>query len=270
MTTNPELPQTYQTLEVRDAGARVDLYLNRPEKRNALSFEVWDELKDCLERLHERTDVRVVVFSGKGKAFSAGVDFEAIRESLVREKTDYPRFIRRWAGVAHSFERLPCPVIARINGPAFGGALELALACDVRIAAEEAVFRFPQHSFGIVPDVGGTGRLTRIAGPAWAKDLVLTGRMLTAVEALGASIVTRVVPSARLDAEVDAVADVILKSPWPFGFFVKKAVEAGEETNPWLSNDIEAIVDRVMLHSEEMWRQVEEFTSKSPGGSKKR
>jgi enoyl-CoA hydratase/carnithine racemase len=253
----------YRTLEVLDQGRRVDVYFARPEKRNALTFECWDELADCLAALHERPELRLVVLSGRGKAFSAGVDFEAIHRALTEEKTDYPRFVRRWANVAHALERLPCPVIARINGPALGGAFELALACDLRVAAEGAVFGFPQERFGIVPDAGGTGRLTRIAGPAWAKDLILTGRLIDAHEALELGVVTRVVAPEALDAEVEAMAEPILSAPWPYPYFAIKAIEVGAETGPLLSNDFEGVVDQVLLRTDEVWDRVEAFLSRT-------
>lgn len=249
----------YETLEVRDGGERVDIYLNRPEKLNALTFQCWDDLRSLLAELHERDELRLVVLSGRGRAFSAGVDFDAIREALTIERGAYPRFIRRWADVGHSLERLPCPVIARLNGPALGGAFELALACDLRVAAEDALFGFPQVQFGIVPDAGGTGRLTRIAGPSWAKDLILTGRLIGAREAENLGVVTRVVPSEELDAEVERMAEPILASPWPYSFFVNKAVEVGAETSSLLANDFEGVADQVMLRSEEVWKRLEEF-----------
>ena len=209
----------WQRLHVRDTGRRVDIAIARPEQRNALDFETWDELGLVMADVASRDEVRVVTLTGEGDAFSAGVDFQAIGESTSTERRQYPSFIRRWADVADSFERVAQPTIAAINGPAVGGGFEIALACDLRIASDRAVFNMPQMRMGIVPDVGGTSRLAVAAGAAMAKDMILSGRVVDAEEALQSGIVSRVVPHEDLARVVDELAETIADLPWPSAYF---------------------------------------------------
>src|SRR5690606_32815671 len=150
-----------QTLQIADSGSRLDIALDRPDERNALTFEVWDDLDRVTADVERRDDLRVVTLTGNGPAFCAGVDFTAIGAALEAERGSYPSFIRRWATIVDRFERVAQPSIAAINGPTVGAGLELALACDIRIASDRAVFAMPQMRMGIVPDVGGTSRLAR-------------------------------------------------------------------------------------------------------------
>src|SRR5581483_7901306 len=199
--------QQWQQLKVRDTGARVDIAIARPERRNSLDFDTWDELGRVMTDVAARDEVRVVTLTGEGDSFCAGVDFEWIAKSTRIELNEYPSFIRRWFGVTDMFERVAQPTLAAINGPAVGGGCELALACDLRIASERAVFAMPQMRMGVVPDVGGTSRLAKAAGSALAKDMILTGRVVDAEEALRVGIVSRVVPHDDLARVADEMAE---------------------------------------------------------------
>lgn len=252
---------------MEDTGARVDITISWPERRNALDFTTWDELDEVMQWVSTQDRVRVVTLTGDDPAFCAGVDFEAISSSLAVEKTQYPSFIRKWAGVADRFERIAQPTIAAINGPAIGAGMEIALACDLRIASERAVFAMPQMRMGIVPDAGGTSRLARAAGLAMAKDLILSSRVIDAEEALRAGIVSRVVPHDRLAAEVDDLAGQIALLPWPSAYFATVAIDSGIHLDPRRAADLEGIADQVMLRQDEVWERIESFmTSKGLKG----
>lgn len=251
--------EQYSTLLVTDGGARVDVVLNRPQERNALSFDAWDELDRLTAGLETRDDVRVVTLTGAGPAFCAGVSFEAIGKSLEVERGSYPAFIRRWATIVDRFERIAQPTVAAINGPVIGAGLEMALACDIRIASDRAVFAMPQLRMGIVPDVGGTSRLARATGEAFAKDMILTSRIVDADEALRAGIVSRVVPQDQLAAELEGIATAVGGLPWPSAYFATVAIDVGPRLDPRRAADLEAIADQVMLRQDEVWDRISEF-----------
>lgn len=249
----------WERLQVQDAGTRVDITIDWPERRNALDFTSWDELDRVMADVERRDEVRVVTLTGAGQSFCAGVSFDAIGASLGVEKKQYPSFIRRWAGVADRFDRAAQPTIAAINGAAVGAGFEIALACDIRIASERAVFCMPQMRMGIVPDAGGTSLLARAAGEAVAKDLILTSRVIDAEEALRFGIVSRVVPHDRLPDETDEIARLVGDLPWPSGYFATVAIDSGTRLDPRRAADLEGIADQVMLRQDEVWDRVDAF-----------
>jgi enoyl-CoA hydratase/carnithine racemase len=179
--------------------------------------------------------------------------------SLGVEKDQYPSFIRRWADTADAFERVAQPTIAVINGPAVGAGFEIALACDLRIASDRAIFAMPQMRMGIVPDVGGTSRLGRIAGTSVAKDLILTSRVVGAEEALAMGIVSRVVDHDDLEKQADALATQIAGLPWPSAYYALTAIDSGMRLDSRRAADLEGIADQVMLRTDDVWKRIEEF-----------
>jgi enoyl-CoA hydratase len=187
------------------------LTLNRPEVLNALNPATLDGLAahvgGCVGG-----GVRALIVTGAGdRAFVAGADIAAM---AAMSSVEARAFARRGQAVMRSLEELPIPVIAAVNGFALGGGLELALACDFIFAAETAKFGQPEINLGIIPGFGGTQRLTRRVGPALAKQLVYSGDMIDAAEALRVGIVNRVLPRAELLVEAMRVArDLAAKAP---------------------------------------------------------
>ncbi len=175
--------------------------LNRPEALNALSFEMLDALGDTLERLDADDAVSVILLHGSDKAFAAGADIKGMADA--EPVGWYQRDpLAAWQRVA----RIRKPIIAAVAGHALGGGCELAMMCDIIIAAENAKFAQPEIKLGIIPGAGGTQRLTRIVGKPLAMDMVLTGRTLSAAEALAAGLVSRVVPAASWLQDAMALA----------------------------------------------------------------
>jgi enoyl-CoA hydratase/carnithine racemase len=178
--------------------------LTRAEKRNALSIALRDEMSDALDRLAVDAAVRVVVVTGTGQTFSAGFDLDEFADADVSE--------RLWASSDRWHRRLltfPLPTVAAVNGPALGGGFDLAVMCDVRVAAASARFAHPEHRFSQVV----YGPLHDLVGGAVARDLALTGRSIDAAEALRLGVVTRVVPDDTVLDEARAVAGEISTAP---------------------------------------------------------
>jgi enoyl-CoA hydratase/3-hydroxyacyl-CoA dehydrogenase len=178
-------------------GAIAHVTMSRPEALNALNGKILQELKDVLAQVRANGTVRVVVFSGEGNAFIAGADIKEMQ--VIAAKPDEIRALTELGqSVMRDIETLPQPVIAAINGLALGAGLELALACDIRIASSKARLGLPEVGIGIMPGLGGTQRTTRLVGRGVASELVLTGDLVGAEEAARVGLVNRVVAPAKL------------------------------------------------------------------------
>jgi enoyl-CoA hydratase/carnithine racemase len=191
------------------ASGVVTLTLDRPDKRNALSIELRDAVSDALDRIAADEAVKCVVVTGAGTTFSAGFD---LQEFAVEE----PGFqARLWASsdrFHHAVLRFPLPTVAAVNGPALAGGFDLAVMCDIRVAATAARFAHPEHTFGDVV----YSPLHDLVGAAVARELVFTGRPVDAEEALRLGLVSSVVPLEELDAEVARITEAIGKAPREF------------------------------------------------------
>ena len=201
------------------------LRLNRPEARNALSPELMEELAGELERLDPNPEVRCVVIAGSDKVFAAGADIKAMAERSFAEALHHPA-----AGFWRRLASIKTPMIAAVSGYALGGGCELALACDMIVAAEGATFGQPEINLGILPGGGGTQRLARVLGKQRAMEYVLTGKRLDASEAQAMGLVNLVVADhAWLDEAMTLAAEVAAKPPIA-SRLAKQAVLAAEET----------------------------------------
>ncbi|MDE0090807.1 MAG: enoyl-CoA hydratase-related protein [Thaumarchaeota archaeon] len=178
--------------------------INRPEKLNAMNTDVARELVSAFEEIGLDSSVKVVILTGEGeKAFSAGADIEYMSEISADESVEYAKLGQL---VTATVELVRQPTIAAVNGFALGGGCELAMSCDIRIAADTARMGQPEVTIGIPPGWGGTQRLMRIVGIAKAKELVYTGKMVKADEAREMGLVNAVVPLADLQAEAEKMA----------------------------------------------------------------
>jgi enoyl-CoA hydratase len=195
-------------LSDRDAPVAV-VRLNRPEARNALSDELMDELVAVLSELDADGEIRCIVLAGDERAFAAGADIAELAAATAVELYQAPR-VARWDAI----RKLSTPLVAAVSGWCLGGGCELAMTCDLIVASDTARFGQPETGLGIIPGAGGTQRLARAVGKAVAMDMVLTGRMLTAHEALAAGLVARVVArEAWLDEAVRVAREIAARAP---------------------------------------------------------
>jgi enoyl-CoA hydratase/carnithine racemase len=225
-------------IEVEREGSLARVRLNRPEKYNAQTPAMWHELRLAGEVLMADADVRVVVLSGNGKCFSAGLDVKASQRGEVtggamsgREADRDRREIQdgdivvaqaafRWLTEA------PFVTVAAVHGYALGAGAELVLSCDLRVLADDVQLSLPEAELGMMPDMGGCERLAAIVGYSRAIELALTCRRIDATEALALGVATSVVPAAELDARVSELAGLVASRPALTTRFVKRAIAA--------------------------------------------
>ena len=199
-------------LRIDEHGAVATLTLDRPEKLNALSDELRAALQTAVDDLAERHDIRVVVVAGAGRSFSAGADL-ADRVEVADDPLARRRASGRWHRLLDDLERLPQVTVARLHGHVIGGAALLAVACDLRVAADDLAYSIPEVAIGIPLTWAGLPRLAREIGLPRTRELVMTGRRIGAEEALGWGLVHRVVGSDALDAAVDELVSTLLAQP---------------------------------------------------------
>jgi len=226
MPTSTDAPAGLVLVEQRGPAAFVTL--NRPEAANALSEGLVAALGKAFAQLaadvKHGADIRAVVVTGAGKAFCAGADLKE-RRAMTLEQTW--AFLDVLNGLMNAIAAFPRPVIAAINGAAFGGGLELALACDLRVAADTAEMGLTEVRIGVIPGAGGTQRLARVASVAAAKELILTGRRVRAQRARELGIVAEVVPAADLAAAAAKLADDIAAAGPLAVAAAKRAIDGG-------------------------------------------
>jgi enoyl-CoA hydratase len=215
-----------ETILVEIRGRVGLIRLNRPAALNALNAALKDELLAATERLDADGNIGCIVITGSDKAFAAGAD---IKEMVDKSYIDV--FSGDFTADYERLTRLRKPIIAAVAGFALGGGCELAMMCDVIIAADSAKFGQPEIKLGVIPGMGGTQRLTRAVGKAKAMDLILTGRMMDAAEAERSGLVARVVPAASLLDETMKIAETIASLSLPSVLAAKEAVNRAQETS---------------------------------------
>ena len=192
-----------------DRGSVRHVVLNRPEKRNAFNGELVLATGAALRAAADDPDVRCVVVRGAGPMFSSGMDLGSL--AAVAERPERLRTFRRACLEAWNLaEEMPKPVICQIQGACIGGALELALACDMRVLAADAIVGMPETRIGLIPDVGGSSRLPQVVGLGRAKELIMTGKLIGGEEAERIGLANRVAPAEELEAATQALVDELL------------------------------------------------------------
>jgi enoyl-CoA hydratase len=215
----------YETILVERRGAVGLITLNRPKALNALNAQLIGELDRALSEIDADPSVAVVVLTGSEKAFAAGADIKEMAEKDFASAFQSD-FIAPWSRIGQHRK----PVIAAVAGYALGGGCELAMMCDVILAADSAKFGQPEINLGTIPGAGGTQRLARAIGKAKTMEMVLTGRMMDAAEAERSGLVARVVPAADLLEEAIRLGEVIAAKSQPVVQMAKDAVNAAYET----------------------------------------
>src|SRR5262249_26526729 len=222
----PRTAMSTQTIIVERRGRVGIVRLNRPQALNALNVTLKNELLGAVEALDADANVGCILMTGSDKAFAAGADIKEMADQTYIDifRADYPADYERLA-------RVRKPIIAAVAGFALGGGCELAMMCDLIIAADNAKFGQPEIKLGVIPGIGGTQRLARAVGKAKAMDLILTGRMMDAAEAERSGLVARVVPAASLMEEAMKVAETIAAMSQPSLIAAKEAVNRSFETS---------------------------------------
>ena len=254
---------TFETLLLsKDAASHVaTLTLNRPDRLNTLSPELLDELERALGELERDDGVRALVITGAGdRAFSAGADLTAFSD--ITKAFKVWRFSRRAEEVMNRLANFPKPTVAALNGYAFGGGLELALACDFRIAAKRAKLGQTEINLGLVPGAGGSQRLLRVLGQAKAKELVMLGSRLTADEAHALGLLTKVAENEAFPTEVRAFAERLAKGP-PLALQLAKALlNRAAEAPLDVALDMEALAFGIVTSSDDIYEGIQAFMEK--------
>jgi 2-(1,2-epoxy-1,2-dihydrophenyl)acetyl-CoA isomerase len=261
---------TYNTLILEKKDGIATLTLNRPERLNALSVEMGRELKDAIETVKEDLESRVLVVTGTGRAFCAGEDVKQRPGDSPEAKqvqtplSKYARLPAELMRFADSFRNMTKPVIAAINGFAVGQGFSLTLACDIRIAAEDAQLGAIWTRRGIPPESAGAYLLTQIVGPAKACELIFAGKMLTAQEALAIGLVNTVVPADQLKQATYDLARQIADGP-PVAIAISKAmIYQALETSLATHGRLEFFGQDYCFNTEDREEGIRSFLEKRP------
>ena len=231
---------TYRNIEVETRGKVGLIRLNRPQALNALNSELIAEVAQAIGAFEADAGIGCIVLTGSDKAFAAGADIKEMADQSYMD-TFMGNFAANWDAAARARK----PVIAAVAGFALGGGCELAMQCDIIIAADNAKFGQPEIKLGVIPGIGGTQRLTRAIGKAKSMEMTLTGRMMDAAEAERSGLVARVVPLASLMDETMKTADAIASMSLPALMLAKEAVNRAFETS--LAEGI--LFERRVFHS---------------------
>jgi enoyl-CoA hydratase len=248
-----------EQLLFEEKGPVAIITFNREEKLNAMNTPIVKGLIQLLDYVDKSKDIRAVILTGKGKAFVAGADIEEYSDQTVIEFTDYQKRSRK---MFEGIEFNKKPVIAAVNGYALGGGFELVLACDLVIASSKAKMGLPEIHLGLLPGGGGTQKLARIIGRNWAKEMLMTGRRLTAEEAYNLRIVNSVVePEELLEKALELANELAEKSPFALSE-MKGLVNQGIESHLEVGLSLECSSLSNLFHTEDAHEGIRAFVEK--------
>ncbi len=248
-------------IETDDRGAVRHIVLNRPEKRNAFNAELVLGLGETMGAAADDPGVRVVVLRGAGPMFSSGVDLSSAGQ-LAEHPGSLRTFRRPWIDVCNLMEAMPKPVICQAHGACIGGALETALACDLRVLATDTLVGLPETRLGLIPDVGGCSRLPSVVGVGRAKELIMTGRLIGGEEAERIGLANRAVPAAELDAATEALCDELLTcAPIAVGL-AKRVIDSAAKPALAVTLEQEVTAQQVCASSEDFAEAATAFVEK--------
>jgi enoyl-CoA hydratase/carnithine racemase len=264
---------TYQTLEFTRDGYVGWLRLNRPEKLNSFTIEMWREMSEIGQELRDDPELRALVVIGNGRAFSSGIDTSVFTQNSTdaieqgdhagtRHQDPTVDGILRTQDAYSWLEQARYPTIAAVRGYALGAGLQCALACDIRVFARGTSVGLLEHKYGILPDLGGTQRLPRVVGPGKAKEMIWTAARIDADEAFRIGLCERLVDDDALDADVTALAGEIAAQPPLAVQGAKRAVEAAGRLPVADGLVVEAEEQAVCLRSDDMREAILAFVEK--------
>ncbi|MBL7209534.1 MAG: enoyl-CoA hydratase/isomerase family protein [Dehalococcoidia bacterium] len=258
----------FETLALSEEGGILHVKLNRPEKRNAVNNQILLDLERCFSEVATGDNVRVVILSGEGKAFCAGTDLNQLGGSGRADGHGIRQLVRRAQRAFSAIENLEKAVIALIHGYAMGAGTEMILGCDLRIASEEATFNIPEVDLGLVPDLGGSQRLPRVVGVGRAKELILTGKTISAAEAERIGLVNKVVPLEELQETGRAWAEEIMSNEPVAVGLAKRNIDMSFGQS--LADGLEsaAIAQSILLTGDDFRRRIEQKIIQKNQGKK--
>ncbi len=235
------------------------LTFNRPEKRNAISFEMLEEINKLVEPIVMDPEIRVIIVRGEGRVFSAGIDFNSLGELTGTFLTDVGgggaairAEIHRGQQVLNRLESIEVPIICAMHGGVFGLGVEVALACDIRLMSEDCTWGLPEAKFGLIADLGGTARLAKLLGQSRAMEILMTTNRYAARQALDWGLINYLYPSkaALFEGAEKLAQDIIKSAPLAVGAF-KKIIKRGEGVDLMTHLDMEASMQSIMIRSED-------------------
>ncbi|MCL4262742.1 MAG: enoyl-CoA hydratase/isomerase family protein [Anaerolineae bacterium] len=250
----------------RQRDAIFEIILNRPDKRNAINVELFTQFDTAVQQANRTPGLRAVFIRGEGQAFSAGIDVSSLLGMAERYG---PHWQTRMRAITDDFqrvltrlERLELPTIALLHGYCLGLAMELALACDIRLAATGTMMGLPETRLGMIPDVGGTTRLVRLVGPARAKEIIFTGRQFDVTTAVQWGIVNYVLPPESLAAKAEELATEICQgAPLAVGM-AKRVIDGLSDIDRGLM--LEGWAQSQLFHTEDFMEGAQSFLMKRP------
>ena len=251
--------------------------LTRPEKRNALTVEMMIGLCEMVEQQASDPEVRGIIIRGEGTVFSAGVDFNSLGAEVGAclgeggaGGAGLRALIYRFQQYLNRLEAVEVPIICAMHGRALGLAVELALACDIRLMSADCIWSMPELKMGVIADVGGTSRLSRLLGPSRAMEILMTGREYSAQQAIDWGLINYYYPAENLIGEAEKLAqDIALTAPLAAGA-VKKIIKRGDGVDLMTQQDMEANHNSILLKTEDFQEGLTAMMEKRPAKWRKR
>lgn len=269
------MSETYLAGEKK--GSTFTITLNRPEKRNAITVEMLTGVCEMAESQTGDPDIRAIILKGEGQIFSAGVDFNSLGAEVgacLGEAGAGGALLRalifRFQQYFNRLEAVETPIICAMHGRALGLGIELALACDIRLMGDDCVWAMPELKLGVIADLGGTSRLSRLIGPSRAMEIFLTARKYTAQQAADWGLVNYIYPQDDLIAEAEKMAGEMTATAPLAGGAVKKIIKRGEGVDLMTQLDMEANHNSILLQTEDFHEGLSAMMEKRPARWKKR
>ncbi len=251
----------YETIRIEQRGKIAILYFNRPDKLNAINGTVYKELGDYLHSFEQSEMASVLILTGEGRAFVAGADID---DYLTMTLAQFSAFQRLGRSVMAQMEQLPRPIIAAVNGYALGGGFEIALACDVIIAAENAKFGLPEAKLALLPGGGGTQRLARLVGPYMAKRMIFSAETIDAARAYELNIVTEIAAKGEVLNAAVTLAEKFLANGQLAVRMAKRVIDEGLEASLPTALSLEMDTTAHLFVTDDKREGIQAFVEKRP------
>lgn len=250
----------YEAIIFEESGGIATITLNRPDSLNAINEQMRTEFEDVFDELALNDDIKVIVFTGAGRAFSAGGDISHFERDW--NTMAFRKHHRRLMSFFDGLEALEKPVLAAINGPCTGAGLQITLSCDIRIASDAAQFGFRENNIGLIPGAGGCSRFVKLIGYGKAKELIFTGEMISAPEAERIGLVNRVVPHDELMQHTRKLAEHLLtRAPEALGL-AKKILWHSMDSDLQTGRMLESLAMSVLLKTKDHKEGIRAFREK--------